>query len=45
MATTSVPARVPERQPEPNTTTRQAAWRPEKKQTRFVIKVSGSIPM
>ncbi|MEO8036436.1 MAG: hypothetical protein ABI837_18510 [Acidobacteriota bacterium] len=44
MATSNVPARIPERQPEP-TTTRPAAWRPEKKQTRFVIKVSGSIPM
>jgi hypothetical protein len=39
MATSNVPARVPERQPEPNTTTR-----PEKKQIRFVIKVGGMIP-
>jgi hypothetical protein len=40
MANSNVPARVPERQPEPTTTTR-----PEKKQTRFVIKVAGSIPV
>jgi hypothetical protein len=44
MATSNVPARVPERQPEPNTTPRQATWRPEKKQTRFVIKIGGVVP-
>jgi hypothetical protein len=44
MATSNVPARVPERQPEPNTTSRQAGWRPEKKPTRFVIKIGGMIP-
>jgi len=45
MTTSNVPARVPERQPEPNTTPRQATWRTEKKPTRFVIKIAGSIPM
>lgn len=45
MATSNVPARVPERQPEPNTTTRPSSWRSEKKPTRFVIKIAGSIPM
>ena len=43
MATSNVPARVPERQPEPNTTARPAAW-PEKKPSRFVIKIAGTIP-
>jgi hypothetical protein len=45
MATSNVPARIPERQPEPNTSPRQAGWRSEKKPTRFVIKIAGSIPM
>jgi len=45
MATSNVPARVPERQPEPTTTSRQAGWRSEKKPARFVIKIAGSIPM
>ena len=44
MATSNVPVRVPERQPEPNATSRQADWRPEKKPSRFVIKVGGVIP-
>ncbi|HTR02776.1 MAG TPA: hypothetical protein VMN82_06230 [Thermoanaerobaculia bacterium] len=44
MATTSVPARVPERQAEPNTNSRPTTWRPEKKPSRFVIKVGGIIP-
>jgi hypothetical protein len=45
MATSNVPARVPERQPEPSTTSRPSgAWRPEKKPGRFVIKVGGMIP-
>jgi hypothetical protein len=40
MTTSNAPARVPERQPEPNTTSR----RTEKKPSRFVIKVGGMIP-
>jgi hypothetical protein len=45
MATSQVPARVPERQPEPNTTSRPTGWRPqEKKPSRFVIKVGSVIP-
>ncbi len=44
MATSNVPVRVPDRQPEANTTSRPAGWRPEKKLTRFVIKVGGVIP-
>jgi hypothetical protein len=45
MATFNTPVRVPDRQPEPNTTSRPAASQPEKKPTRFVIKISGSIPL
>jgi hypothetical protein len=44
MAISTVPARVPERQPEPSTTSRPASWRPEKKPSRFVIKIGGVIP-
>ncbi len=44
MTTSNAPARVPERQPESNTTSRPATWRPEKKPGRFVIKVGGMIP-
>ena len=44
MATSNVPARAPERQPEPNTTSRPATWRPEKKSSRFVIKVVSVVP-
>ena len=44
MANSSVPVRVPERQPESNTPNRSAGWRPEKKPTRFVIKIGGMIP-
>jgi len=39
MTTSSAPARVPERQPEPNTTSR-----PAEKKPRFAIKVGGMIP-
>ena len=45
MTTSNAPARVPERQPEPNTTSRPAGWRPERKPSRFVIKVGGIIPI
>ena len=45
MATSQVPARVPERQPEPNTTSRPAGWRQEKKPSRFVIKIGGIVPI
>jgi hypothetical protein len=44
MATSNAPARVPERQPEPTTTSRPTSWRPERKPSRFVIKVGGMIP-
>ena len=44
MATSQVPARVPERQPEPNTTSRPAGWRQEEKKPKFVIKISGHVP-
>jgi hypothetical protein len=44
MATSNVPARVPERQPEPTTTSRPIGWTPEKKPARFVIKIGGVIP-
>jgi hypothetical protein len=43
MATSNVPARVPERQPE-QTSSRPAGWREEKKPARFVIKIGGMIP-
>jgi hypothetical protein len=46
MATSNVPARVPERQPEQqeNAASRQGAWRETEKPSRFVIKVGGMIP-
>ncbi len=44
MATSNTPVRVPERQPEPSTTSRPAGWRQEKKPIRFVIKVGSVIP-
>jgi len=46
MATSNVPARVPERQPEQHETTtpRQVVWREQKKPSRFVIKLGGAIP-
>jgi hypothetical protein len=45
MATSNVPVRVPDRQPEPNTASRPAGWqRQEKKPSRFVIKLGGMIP-
>ena len=44
MATSNVPVRVPDRQPEPNTASCPAGWREEKKNTRFVIKIGGAIP-
>jgi hypothetical protein len=43
MATSNVPVRVPERQPE-QTPSRPAGWREEKKPARFVIKIGGMIP-
>ncbi len=45
MATSNAPARVPERQPEPNTTTRPASSNNEKKPNRFVIKIAGTVPL
>ncbi|HEY1250169.1 MAG TPA: hypothetical protein VGH97_03205 [Thermoanaerobaculia bacterium] len=44
MGTSNAPVRVPERQPEPNTTSRPNGWREAKKPVRFVIKVAGTIP-
>jgi hypothetical protein len=44
MAPSNTPARVPERQPETNATPRTTWLRPEKKTTRFVIKIGGVIP-
>ena len=48
MVTSNAPVRVPERQPEPtensNSQPPLSGWRPEKKPTRFVIKVGGIIP-
>ena len=44
MASSNAPARVPERQPETNATPRTTWTRPEKKATRFVIKIGGVIP-
>jgi hypothetical protein len=44
MASTNTPARVPEPQPETNVTPRATWSRPEKKTTRFVIKIGGVIP-
>jgi hypothetical protein len=41
MASSTTPARLPERQPE---TSQARPARPEKKTTRFVIKVGGIIP-
>jgi hypothetical protein len=46
MATSNVPVRVPEK---PASTIevaspRPSVWRPERKPTRFVIKLAGSIP-
>jgi hypothetical protein len=43
MATSNVPVRVPERQPE-QTCSQPAGWREEKKPARFVIKIGGMIP-
>jgi hypothetical protein len=46
MATSNVPVRVPERQPEStdNTASRPVEWRRERKPSRFVIKIGGAIP-
>jgi hypothetical protein len=41
MASSNTPARIPDRQPEAE---RARAARPEKKTTRFVIKIGGIIP-
>ena len=43
MASSNLPARAPERQPETNT--QRPTWpRPDKKTTRFVIKIAAVIP-
>jgi hypothetical protein len=46
MATSNVPVRVPERQPESTEApaSRPAGWQREKKPSRFVIKIGGIIP-
>ena len=42
MAISNVPARVPERQPEPeHRLASRRSWRSEKKPSRFVIKIGG----
>jgi hypothetical protein len=44
MASSNLPARVPERQPE-TTSTEPTIWpKQEKKTTRFVIKLGGAVP-
>lgn len=45
MATSNVPVRVPDRQPEPAAAPRPAGWRQGKKPTRFVIKLAGTVPV
>ncbi len=44
MANSNAPVRAPEPQSEPNPAPRPTGWRPEKKPTRFVIKIGGVIP-
>ena len=45
MASSNLPAPIPERQPE-TTANQGTTWpRPEKKTTRFVIKIGGVIPV
>jgi len=45
MANSQLPARLPERQPETNTSPRPAWPRPVKKPARFSIRIVGSIPL
>ena len=46
MATSNVPARVPERQPEHEHDARaRRLWPREKKPTRFMIKLGGIVPV
>ena len=45
MASSNLPAPIPERQPETIATQRTTWPRPEKKTTRFVIKIGGVIPI
>src|SRR6266508_3697204 len=44
MAASNLPARAPERQPEPTSSPRPTWPQPVKKTTRFIIKISGAIP-
>lgn len=44
MASSNLPARLPDRQPETPSAPRATWPRPEKKPSRFVIKVGGMIP-
>lgn len=44
MATSNLPLRVPERQPETSSPARARWPRPVKKPSRFVIKVGGVVP-
>jgi len=44
MAASNLPARAPDRQPEPTSSPRPTWPRPDKKATRFVIKIAGIIP-
>jgi hypothetical protein len=43
MASSNLPARVPERQPE-TISTEPTTWPKQEKKTRFVIKIGGAIP-
>ena len=44
MASSNLPARAPERQPEPISSPSPTWPKQEKKTTRFVIKLGGAIP-
>ena len=44
MAASNLPVQAPDRQPESRSNRRPAWPRPEKKATRFVIKIAGIIP-
>jgi len=44
MAASTLPARVPDRQPESDSKTQPTWPRPAKKTSRFVIKIGGVIP-
>ena len=46
MSSNPIPVRVPERQPEvPTSPTPKQVWPREKKASKFVIKISGVVPI